>query len=144
MRCLPSLEELEKRALSVLDNAYAPYSGVRVAAAVEAEDGSVFLGVNVENASYGLTICAERSAVASMVTAGKRKLRKVVIVSSTEEPLPPCGACLQVLVEFGDRGTVVVSISAKSGKKKMWRLEELAGHLFSIKEIVQGGRGAQS
>ena len=140
---MPSIEELKSLALSVLDNAYAPYSGVRVAAALEAEDGSTYLGVNVENASLGLTICAERSAVASMVTAGRRRVRKIVIVSSTHDPLPPCGACLQVLSEFGDPGTLVASFSAISGKRAEWRLGELAPHISSIKRIVGERRGAQ-
>lgn len=121
----------------MLDNAYAPYSGVRVAAALEAEDGSVHLGVNVENASLGLTICAERAAIASMVTSGKRKVRKIVIVSSTQDPLPPCGACLQVLAEFGDQDTLVASFSATSGKYAEWRLSELAPYITSIKRIVK-------
>ena len=140
---MPSLEELKEKALSVLSNAYAPYSGVRVAAAVEAEDGSVFLGVNVENASLGLTICAERSAIAAMVTAGRRKVKKIVIVSSTPEPLPPCGACRQVLAEFGDEDTIVASFSAKTGKHYVWTLKELAPYMASIKKIVSEERAQQ-
>ncbi len=134
---MPSVEELKEKALSILGNAYAPYSGIRVAAAIEAEDGSVHLGVNVENASLGLTICAERAAVAAMITAGRRKIRKVVIVSSTPEPLPPCGACRQVLAEFGDDDTVVVSFSAATGERMEWRLGELAPYMIAVKRIVE-------
>ncbi len=134
---MPSVEELKEKALSILGNAYAPYSGIRVAAAIEAEDGSVHLGVNVENASLGLTICAERAAVAAMITAGRRKIRKVVIVSSTPEPLPPCGACRQVLAEFGDDDTVVVSFSAATGERMEWRLGELAPYMITVKKIVE-------
>jgi len=134
---VPSVEELKEKALSILGNAYAPYSGIRVAAAIEAEDGSVHLGVNVENASLGLTICAERAAVAAMITAGRRKIRKVVIVSSTPEPLPPCGACRQVLAEFGDDDTVVVSFSAATGERMEWRLGELAPYMITVKKIVE-------
>jgi len=134
---VPSIEELKEKALSVLSNAYAPYSGIRVAAAVEAEDGSVYLGVNVENASLGLTICAERAAVAAMITAGRRKICKVVIVSSTAEPLPPCGACRQVLAEFGDDDTVVASFSAATGEHMEWRLGELAPYMTTVKKIVE-------
>lgn len=81
--------------------AYAPYSGFPVVALVEAE-GEVFLGVNVENASFPLSQCAERNAVAAMVLAGKRRLERVHVYSP-KGPIPPCGGCRQVLMEFGGR-----------------------------------------
>ena len=94
-------EELLKAARDVLGNAHAPYSGFRVAAALEAADGRVYRGTNVENASYGLGICAERSAVFAAVSAGARQFRRMAVVSSDPSvPLRPCGACLQVLWEF--------------------------------------------
>ncbi len=116
------IEELRR----VIKNSYAPYSGVRVAALVESASGRKYFGVNVENASYGLTICAERSAVAAMVAAGDRRIRRVVILSNTEEPLPPCGACRQVLAEFDPEGSSeVVSISLSTGRTARWKLSEL-------------------
>ncbi|MEI7436366.1 MAG: cytidine deaminase [bacterium] len=81
--------------------AYCPYSRYPVGAAVEAEDGTIFTGVNVENASYGLTICAERVAIAAAVTCGHRRVRRLALVAGTaRRPALPCGACLQVIAEF--------------------------------------------
>lgn len=81
-------------------NAYAPYSRFGVGAALRAEDGTVFAGSNVENASFGLTRCAEQSAVQAMVTSGRRAFREIVVYTESEEPASPCGGCRQVLFEF--------------------------------------------
>jgi len=88
-------------ARAVRENAYAPASRFRVGAALLTDDGQTFVGCNVENASYGLTICAERAAVCAAVAAGKRRIEAVAIVTDLEEPARPCGACRQVLAEFG-------------------------------------------
>lgn len=87
--------------------AYAPYSNFQVGAALECSDGTVFTGCNVENISYGLTICAERVALASAVAAGHRSFRRIAVVADTTQPISPCGACRQVMAEFCDDLTVV-------------------------------------
>ncbi len=99
--------ELLEAARAARENAYAPYSGFRVGAAALGEDGRMYTGVNVENASYGLTVCAERNAVAAAVVAGNRRVRAVAI--STDRPgTMPCGACRQVIREIGPDAVVIV------------------------------------
>ena len=103
-----AVEELCAAARQVQQHAYVPASRFRVGAAVLADDGRVFAGCNVENASYGLTICAERAAVCAAVAAGVRALRAVAIVTDLPEPARPCGACRQVLAEFGPAMAVIL------------------------------------
>jgi cytidine deaminase len=93
-------DALRTAARARLVHAHAPYSGFHVAAAVCSASGDVFVGVNVENASFGLTVCAERNAIAAAVAAGARSLLGMVVVSSGTLATPPCGACRQVLCEF--------------------------------------------
>jgi cytidine deaminase len=93
-------EQLIETAREAKSRAYAPYSNFAVGATLETVDGKVFTGCNVENISFGLTICAERSAVSAAVSAGSRDFKKIVIISDSKRPISPCGACRQVLAEF--------------------------------------------
>ncbi|MBI4539652.1 MAG: cytidine deaminase [Gemmatimonadetes bacterium] len=119
---MEATDPLVERARSVRARAYAPYSGFPVGAAIEADDGAIFEGCNVENASYGLTICAERVALATGVAAGRTRFRKLALVTGGAEPVAPCGACRQVLAEFAPDLEIV---SAASVATRRWRLAEL-------------------
>ncbi len=115
-----------------LPYSYAPYSNIHVAAAVLTDQGSIYYGVNVENSSYGLTICAERSAIASMVSNGERKPIAIAIVTDLDHPIPPCGACRQVLAEFNPDITIVMH-SVKSGETSVVKLSEIFKNPFILK-----------
>jgi cytidine deaminase len=99
-------QDLLETAKSVWKNAYAPYSKFQVGAALRSESGTIYQGANIENASYGLARCAEQSAVQAMASSGERKLTEVVVYTQDEPPATPCGACRQILFEFGKDATV--------------------------------------
>ena len=122
-----SLDRLAELARGMLARSYAPYSRFRVGAALESDSGEVFTGCNVENASYGLTICAERSAVARAVAEGHRRFRRLVIATDSDSAVAPCGACCQVVAEFGS-ATEVFSFGNR--EQASWRLKDLIPHAF--------------
>ena len=121
-------DRLVEAARAAQEHAHCPYSHYRVGAALETDDGTVFVGSNVENASYGLTICAERAAVFSAVSAGARRFRRIVVATDSEPPGPPCGACRQVLAEFGSELEVE---SVGPTQSKRWTIRELLPDAFT-------------
>ncbi len=96
------INELIEIAKEVREQAYAPYSNFKVGAVLVTKNGKVFTGVNVENASYGLTNCAERTAIFKAVSEGERDFDTLVVIANTDKPVAPCGACRQVMAEFGN------------------------------------------
>lgn len=125
------LETLVQAARHVRERAYAPYSHFLVGAALSA-GGRTFVGANFENASYGVSICAERGAVAAMVAAGERRIDAVAIVAGGEgPPASPCGACRQVLSEFAAAGVPLVSQHV-DGRRAEWTIGELLPAAFSL------------
>ena len=117
------VREMQVAAEAALKNAYCRYSKFRVGAAVLSGDGEIFAGCNVENASYGLTMCAERNAIFQAVAQGARNITAIVIVTPTKFPTPPCGACRQVINEFGPNAEVFLFGKGKGGTKfKMSKL----------------------
>jgi cytidine deaminase len=118
--------ELRQAAEQARKKAYAPYSGFAVGAALLATDGTIYAGCNVENASYGLTICAERNAIAHAVACGAQQFTAVAVV--TDSGVTPCGACRQVLAEFGPRMTVIVADA--QGNRRIYALAELLPDAF--------------
>ena len=116
------------------DRAYAPYSRFHVGAALLADDGRIMPGANVENASYGLSMCAERTAVFRAASEGARRLVAVAVAASNEEPTWPCGACRQVLLEFGP-DMIVVSEGA-GGRREERRLADLLPDAFGPADLA--------
>jgi len=130
------VKDLDKLAVDAQRLAHAPYSKFRVGAAVEMADGKRYTGANIENASYGLAICAERTAIFGAVLAGSRHLREVSVCTDVSPPSSPCGACRQVLLEFSpDPTAVTITAINPQGERRSWTLAQLIPDGFTGKEL---------
>ena len=126
-----SEKELVEAATRVRENAYAPFSEFKVGAALETEDGEIIVGSNVESASYGLTVCAERVAVWNAISQGRRKIKRIAVVADTEDLTPPCGVCRQIIWEFG--GDIPVIFANLNGKVETVQMKDLLPRAFDTK-----------
>lgn len=128
-------KQLIRKATEARQWAYAPYSKFRVGAALLSADGRIFPGCNVENASYGLTLCAERAAVAAAVAEGRRQFKAIAIVGGGRNPASPCGACLQVLAEFcGPDCLIILAPSGRTSAFITFRLKDLLPKTFILSQ----------
>ncbi|BDC19239.1 cytidine deaminase [Acidianus sp. HS-5] len=123
-------EKLLEIARNAARNSYAPYSNIHVGAALLTEDGKIFTGTNVENSSYGLSICAERVAVFNAVSNGYKKFKKIAIITSEGKGIMPCGACRQVLAEFSNN-IHIITLDKDSNVIK-FKLNDLLPHAFRL------------
>lgn len=123
-----SEKDLIEAAAIVRENAFAPFSNFRVGSALETDDGQIITGCNVESATYGLTVCAERIAIWKAVSEGKRKVKQIAVVADTEELTPPCGACRQIIWEFG--GDIPVMMANLDGKVETVQMKDLLPRAF--------------
>jgi len=136
----PPPQDLLLAAQQALRNAHAPYSGFRVGAAIRTSSGRIFAGCNVENASYPVSLCAERGALAALVASGEREILEVLIVTEGPTPCPPCGMCRQALWEFGPEA--MVHMVAQDGRSRTLALRTLLPEAFGPGSLdgFPGGR----
>lgn len=128
-----TMERLVRAALEAREKAYVPYSNFPIGAALLTKDGQIFSGCNIENASYGLTNCAERTAIFKAISAGHHELKMMVVVADTARPIPPCGACRQVILEFGEDITVVMR--NLQGDSVQYQSRELLPAAFNRRDL---------
>ena len=126
---------MKEKLLKLLENSYAPYSNMHFACIVETENGNFYDGVNVENASYGATVCAERNAIFNAVSHGERKFKALYLMTSSDEICYPCNLCKQVFLEFFDKD-VIFNVMTKSGKMEVLTFEKLMATTFTKEDLV--------
>ena len=122
-------EKLIHKAEEVRKNAYVPYSDFAVGAAIFCDNGNIYTGCNIENSSYGLSVCAERVALFKAISSGEKSFRALAISAGTIRPIPPCGACRQVLAEFNQNLEIIMT--SNSGENKTYLLSELLPEPFT-------------
>ena len=130
------MQTLLDQAIEARKKAYTPYSHFQVGATVLTKDNHVFQGGNIENASYGLTNCAERTAIFKAVSEGKKEFDTIVVVADTEGPVSPCGACRQVMAEFCDKDTKII-LANLNGEKVETTIDKLLPGFFSSKDLTK-------
>ncbi|TWX51589.1 cytidine deaminase [Colwellia hornerae] len=127
--------ELKIAAKQAYLNAYAPYSKFHVGAAALTTSGTIVQGCNVENASYGLTVCAERNCISHAVIKGEQSFQMIVIYTEQERMTPPCGACRQVIAEFFEQSAPVIAFNHKD-QQQVWSVAELLPDAFTPKDLL--------
>jgi cytidine deaminase len=125
--------ELYEAAREAREQAYAPYSGFAVGAAVLSESGEIFVGCNVENASIGATVCAERTAIGSAVAGGERRFEALCVVTDLDAPAAPCGICRQFIAEFCD--DLQILLANLDGERELVTLDEILPHRFGPTDL---------
>jgi cytidine deaminase len=133
----PIYKSLVKKSIKALEFSYAPYSKLRVGAAIISRGGKIFSGSNIECASYSLTICAERVAASKAISEGKKDFEAIAIATNKNEIVFPCGACLQFLMEFAPNLKIILSKSEK--EFKIYDLKDLLPNNFAIKKFILRG-----
>lgn len=132
-----SLEELIEMAIEAREHSHAPFSNFRVGAVVVTTEGEIFTGCNVESASYGLTVCAERVAIWKAVSEGRKEFKRVIVVADTEELTPPCGVCRQIIWEFCHDASV--TLANLKGKSETLTMNDLLPRAFDSKFLHKIG-----
>lgn len=134
VQSIPEPEELVSLAVEIRENAYVPYSGFHVGAALFADNGKIYTGCNVENASYGAAICAERTAIVKAISEGAKKILAIAVSSDSNLPTMPCGICRQVLSEFCS-SSMPLFLSNRNGEYKIFSFEEILPHSFKQSDM---------
>ena len=128
-------DELLLAAKEAYQRAYAPYSQFHVGASALTMDGTIVNGCNVENASYGLTLCAERNCISHAVVKGKREFKVIIIYTEQNKLTPPCGACRQVIAEFFAQSALVIAVNHKN-EQKVWTVQALLPDAFTPQDLL--------
>jgi len=126
---------MKDKLIKLLDNSYAPYSNMHFACIVETKNGNFYEGVNIENASFGATVCAERNAIFNAISHGERKFKALYLMTSSDEICYPCNLCKQVFLEFFDKD-VIFNIMTKSGKMEVLGFDKLMTTTFTKEDLV--------